>query len=84
VAIVAIQHKEGSRLPRAGDLVMEKPRLAITFRKTATDTDIIAGSCEILKAKNIRKGKCDGKKLMFEIVEGGSRFKITNDWGYYR
>lgn len=84
VAVVAIQHKEGSRLPRAGDLVMEKPRLSIAFRKTPTTDDRIAGSVEILKAKNIRKGKCDGKKLMFEIVDGGSRFRITNDWGYYR
>lgn len=84
VAVVAIQHKEGSRLPRAGDLVMEKPRLSIAFRKTPTTDDRIAGSVEILKAKNIRKGKCDGKKLMFEIVDGGSRFKVTNDWAYYR
>jgi len=33
VAIVCIQQKTNARLPRSGDLVMEKPRLALSFKK---------------------------------------------------
>lgn len=82
VAIVAIQKKENQRLPRSGDLVLEKPRLAISFSKTDKENSI--GVCEILKAKIPRLGNCDGKKVRFEITQLGSHFKVLNSWGYWR
>jgi len=84
VAVVAIQKKEGTRLPRAGDLVMEKPRLVITLTKAGKDEDTTEGVAEILKAKFPKAGKLDGKRLKFEIVEYGSTFKVLRDWGYWR
>ena len=84
VAIVCIQQKTGARLPRSGDLVMEKPRLAISFRKITTDTELTCGVVEIQKAKNVRLGKCDGKKLEFELRQNGSTFHVTKSWGWWR
>jgi len=84
VAIVCIQQKEGARLPRSGDLVMEKPRLAISIKKIQTTTEDICGVVEIQKAKNVRLGKCDGKKLEFQILDNGSRFKVIRSWGWWR
>ena len=84
VAIVCIQQKEGARLPRSGDLVMEKPRLAISIKKIQTTTEDICGVVEIQKAKNVRLGKCDGKKLEFQILDNGSRFKVIRPWGWWR
>lgn len=80
VAVVAVQKKKGSRLPRSGDLIMEKPRLAITLSSLDDGT----GIAEIVKAKICKGGKHDGKKLKFEIVEHGSTFKTLNDWGFLR
>ncbi len=80
ICIVGIQKKEGVRLPRSGDMVLEKPRLAITLTKEGGEKDIIIG--EILKGKNVRMGKCDGKKARFEILDLGSRFKELNSWCY--
>ena len=84
VAVVCIQHKENAKLPRSGDLIMEKPRLAITLKKLPTNNENINGYAEILKAKNIRLGKMDGKKLEFEIRKGGSEFHIIRDWGWWK
>jgi len=84
VAIVCNQQKEGVRLPRSGDLIMEKPRLAVTFRKLQTQTEEIMGIAEIQKAKNVRVGKLDGKKLQYEIKDKGSRFKVIHNWGWWR
>jgi hypothetical protein len=84
VAIVAVQKKEGQRMPRSGDLILEKPRLAISIAKVPSNSDNVIGIAEILKAKNVREGKCDGKKLRFEITEWGSRLHVLNDWGYWR
>jgi hypothetical protein len=75
VAIVAIQKKEKMRLPRSGDLVMEKPRLAIAFSKYDSNGENPQGLCEVIKCKMPKMGKVDGKKLRFEIL---------NDWGYLR
>ncbi len=80
ICIVGIQKKEGVRLPRSGDMVLEKPRLAITLTKEGGERDIIIG--EILKGKNVRMGKCDGKKARFEILDLGSTFKEINSWCY--
>ncbi len=82
IALVAIQKRENTRLPRSGDLVLEKPTLAIAFSKIAGQENL--GRCEILKAKEGKIGKCDGKKCEFEIIDWGSRFKITREWGYWR
>lgn len=84
VAVIAIQKKEGTRLPRAGDLVMEKPRLVITLTKTGKDNESTEGIAEILKAKFPKVGKLDGKRLKFEIIEYGSKLKVLQDWGYWR
>jgi hypothetical protein len=82
VAVVAIQKKKGAALPRSGDLVMEKPRLVISLTGIPGEDNF--GIAEILKAKNVRLGKCDGKKLNFEITHGGSMFKTLREWGYWR
>jgi len=84
VAVVAIQKKEGQRLPRSGDLVLEKPRLVISLTKVNNEDDSTAGTAEILKAKFPKLGKIDSKRLQFEIVSNGSAFNITRDWGYWR
>lgn len=84
IAIVCNQHKEGAKLPRAGDLIMEKPRLAITFRKINSGNDENLGYVEIQKAKNVKLGKADGKKLKFKIVDKGSRFKTLINWGWWK
>jgi hypothetical protein len=84
IAIVAIQKKEGLRMPRSGDMVLEKPRLAISFTKLDSSGEYPQGYCEIIKAKIPRLGKIDGKKLRYEIVNNGSKFSILNDWGYLK
>jgi hypothetical protein len=84
VVVVCIQKKEGQRLPRSGDLVLEKPRLAITFTKIANESDNVVGIAEVLKAKNVRLGKMDGKRLKYEIVKNGSTFKTITNWGWWR
>lgn len=82
LAIVAIQKKQGATLPRSGDLVMEKPRLAISLSKMQGLQET-RGVAQILKAKAVKAGKCDDKKLIFEIADWGSNFKTIQDWGYY-
>lgn len=84
VAVVCIQQKENAKLPRSGDLVMEKPRLAISFKKIPTDTEDVRGVVEIQKAKNVRLGKCDGKKLEFQLTHQGSHFKVIRPWGWWK
>jgi hypothetical protein len=84
VAIVCNQQKEGVRLPRSGDLIMEKPRLAVTFRKVSTENDDVIGIAEIQKAKNVKIGKVDGKKLRYQLLDNGSRFKVLNNWGWWK
>jgi hypothetical protein len=82
IVVIAIQKKQGAVLPRSGDLVMEKPRLVISLSKAPGEDN--RGIAEILKAKLVRLGRCDGKKLKFEITHGGSMFKTITDWGYWR
>jgi archaellum biogenesis ATPase FlaH/uncharacterized protein YggL (DUF469 family) len=84
IAIVCVQHKTGSKLPRSGDLIMEKPRLALALRKLDMGDDSVIGVAEILKAKHPLLGKMDGKKLKYEIRNHGSLFKTLIDWGYWR
>lgn len=84
VAVVFNQQKEGARLPRSGDLILEKPRLAITLRKVPVESEEIIGIAEIVKAKNILIGKMDGKKLKYEIKRNGSQFKTIINWGWWR
>jgi hypothetical protein len=84
IAIVAVQKKEGQRMPRSGDMIVEKPRLAISFSKSIMGNEYPQGSCEILKCKMPKLGKIDGKKLRFEIQQHGSKFHILNDWGYWK
>ena len=81
VAVVACQKKRGQKLPRSGDLIMEKPRLAITLSGIEGTP---YGVAEIVKAKIQKGGRHDGKRLRFEIVEHGSTFKIHDDWGFHR
>jgi len=82
ICIVGIQKKEGTRLPRSGDLVLEKPRLVITLTKVPGEKEMVLA--EILKAKIPRMGKCDGKKAIYEIKDLGSRFKEERPWGYWK
>jgi hypothetical protein len=84
IAIVAIQKKEGSRFPRSGDLVLEKPRLAIAFSKLEAGVENPQGICEVLKCKFPKLGRFDGKKTQFEIVNNGSSFQVINDWAFLR
>lgn len=84
VAIVAVQKKEGTRMPRSGDMIVEKPRLAISFSKSVAGQDFPQGVCEVLKCKMPKVGKIDGKKLRFELQERGSKFFVLNEWGYWR
>jgi len=83
VALVCIQKKEKQKMPRSGDLALEKPRLAVTFTKVATNNDNVIGIAEILKAKNVKMGKMDGKKLKYEITRNGSQFKTLVQWGFW-
>ena len=85
IAIVCIQKKEGQSLPRAGDLVLEKPRLALAFSKYPNDrNEYPEGLCKVLKCKFPKHGKFDGKKCRFELQQHGSRFHVLNDWGFLR
>lgn len=84
IAIVAIQKKEGMRMPRSGDMIVEKPRLAISLSKHETANDDPQGICSILKCKMPKLGKIDGKNLRFELQRQGSLFHVLNDWGYTR
>jgi len=84
IAVVAVQKKEGLRMPRSGDMIVEKPRLAISFSKYNSSGEDPQGICEILKCKMPKRGKIDGKKLRFEITNQGSRFRVLNDWGYLK
>lgn len=82
IAVIAVQKKEGQRLPRSGDMIMEKPRFAMTMTKVPGEKDV--GIAEIIKAKEVKLGKCDGKRLRYEIKDLGSRFLVLNDWGWWR
>lgn len=84
IAIVCIQHKEGSALPRSADLVMEKPRLAIALKKLSKDEDIVTGYATLLKVKHPKMGKMEGKRLKYEIRHHGSEFKTLIDWGFWK
>jgi hypothetical protein len=84
VAIVCNQHKIGAKLPRSGDLIMEKPRLAVALKKLEENNDNVIGVAEILKAKTPKIGKMDGKKLKYEIKNHGSFFETLIDWGFWR
>jgi hypothetical protein len=85
IAIVAVQKKKNQRLPRSGDLVMEKPRLALAFSTlSSSNNENPEGVCEVLKCKAPKLGKIDEKKLRFEITHRGSKFNVLNDWGFWR
>jgi hypothetical protein len=84
IAIVAVQKKEGLRMPRSGDMIIEKPRLAISLSKYASNAEYPQGIAEVLKCKMPKLGKVDGKKLRFELQRNGSKFNILNDWGYLK
>lgn len=84
IAVVGVQKKEGQRLPRSSDMVLEKPRLAIALSKDVHAGPDNIGVVEILKAKIPIAGKCDGKKLRFEFIGRGSGFKVLQDWGYWK
>lgn len=86
IAIVAVQKKEGLRMPRSGDMILEKPRLAISLSKhnSMTNDECPQGVCEVLKCKMPKVGKADGKKLRFELQKNGSRFHVLNDWGWWK
>lgn len=84
IAIVAVQKKEGVRMPRSGDMIIEKPRLAISLSKYESSGEYQQGIAEILKCKMPKLGKVDGRKCRFELQKNGSLFNILNDWGYLR
>ena len=84
IAVVAIQKKEGQRMPRSGDMIVEKPRLAISLSKYDTSNDYPEGICSVLKCKMPKLGKIDGKNLRFELQRQGSLFHVLNDWGFTR
>jgi hypothetical protein len=84
IAIVAVQKKEGLRMPRSGDMIVEKPRLAISLSKYDSSGEYPQGVAEILKCKMPKLGKVDGKKLRFELQRQGSKFHVLNEWGYWK
>lgn len=84
IAVVAVQKKENSRMPRSGDMIVEKPRLAIALSKYNSVGEYPQGIAEILKCKMPKLGKADGKKLRFELHNQGSKFHVLNDWGYLK
>lgn len=84
IAVVAVQKKEGLRMPRSGDMIVEKPRLAISLSKYDSSSEYPQGIAEVLKCKMPKLGKIDGKKLRFELQRQGSKFHILNDWGYLK
>lgn len=84
IAVVAVQKKEGLRMPRSGDMIVEKPRLAITLSKYNSNGEFPQGVAEILKCKMPKLGKVDGKKMRFELQRHGSQFNVLNDWGYLK
>ena len=84
IAIVAVQKKKNQRMPRSGDMIVEKPRLAIAFSTLSSSNENPEGVCEILKCKMPKLGKIDEKRCRFEIQNRGSKFHILNDWGYLR
>jgi hypothetical protein len=84
IAIVAVQKKEGTRMPRSGDMIVEKPRLAITLSKKECNSEYPQGIASILKCKMPKIGKVDGKSLRFELQRQGSKFNVLNDWGYWK
>jgi len=71
-------------MPRAGDMVIEKPRLAISFSKYESSGDYPQGICSVLKCKMPKMGKMDGKNLRFELQRQGSFFQVLNDWGFVK
>lgn len=84
IAIVAIQKKEGQRMPRSGDMILEKPRLAISLSKYDSSSEYPQGICTVLKCKMPKHGKIDGKNMRFELQRQGSLFNVLNEWGYTR
>jgi hypothetical protein len=84
IAIVCVQHKVGARLPRSGDLILEKPRLAISLKKIEGSHEDVVGVAEIIKCKHPKIGKMDGKRLKYEIRNNGSMFNTLIDWGFWR
>ena len=84
IAIVAVQKKEGLRMPRSGDMIIEKPRLAISLSKYPSNAEYPQGIAEVLKCKMPKLGKIDGKKLRFELQRNGSKFHVLNEWGYLK
>ena len=81
---MAVQKKENLRMPRSGDMIVEKPRLAISLSKYNSSGEFPQGIAEILKCKIPKLGKVDGKKLRFELQKQGSKFHVLNDWGYLK
>jgi len=65
-------------------MIIEKPRLAISLSKYASNAEYPQGIGEVLKCKMPKMGKVDGKKLRFELQKNGSKFNILNDWGYLK
>lgn len=84
IAIVAVQKKEGTRMPRSGDMILEKPRLAISLSKYESNAEYPQGIAEVLKCKMPKLGKVDGKKLRFELQRQGSKFHVLNEWGFLK
>jgi len=82
IAVIAVQKKEGMRLPRSGDLICELPRLVLTMTKLEGIADgDPRGEIEIVKMKFPVAGNHNGRKLQYEITEQGSMFKTIREWG---
>lgn len=82
VAVVAVQKRKGQRLPRSGDMLLEKPRLAFSLSAIEGTEQ---GVAEVLKAKITRNSmKLDGKRLKYELTADGTEFRILNEWGWLK
>jgi hypothetical protein len=77
IAVVAVQKKEGSRLGRGGDMLMEKPRLAISLY----DPQLNYFIAEITKMKFPRPdgARHNHKQCKYDLVYG-SRIRMLTEW----
>jgi len=77
LAVVAVQKKEGSRLGRGGDMLMEKPRLALSLYDPQKNYFV----AEITKMKFPRPdgAKHNHKQCKYDLVYG-SKIRMLTDW----
>ena len=74
ICVIAVQKKKGEMLGRGKDMLMEKPRLAVSLFNEGEKYWAV-----ITKAKICIGGNHDGKRLDYEI-KNGCQFKNPTGW----